>query len=186
MIFEKVLSNEKSQAAIGLMIGVVFGFLLQKGGMTQYDIIIGQLLLEDFTVMKLMTSAIITTMVGFHLLRSLGFLELRVKPGSWGSSALGGLIFGVGFGLLGYCPGTLIGATGEGSLDALFGGVLGLLAGAGIFAEFYPRLEKGVLKRGDFGEVTIPEVLGINPWFVVAVVVSIFTGLLWWLEIKGL
>lgn len=155
------------QLALGLIMGVIFGFLLQKGGVTNYDVIIGQLLLTDFTVIKIMLSAVITGMVGVHLLRSLGLAQLHPKPGSLGASVIGGLIFGVGFGMLGYCPGTVVGAVGQGYLDALFGGIGGTLIGAGIFAVLFPRLEASVLHRGDFGELTLPQLLKVNPWAVV-------------------
>ena len=64
------------QLVIGLIIGIIFGFLLQKGGATQYDVIIGQLLLEDLTVVKIMLSAVLVGMIGVHLLKSLGVFEL--------------------------------------------------------------------------------------------------------------
>jgi hypothetical protein len=178
-------SKRRAQLAIGLFIGIGFGFLLQKGGVTRYDVIVGQLLLDDFTIFKVMASAVISGMVGVHLLKSLGLASLHPKPGSLGSSALGGLIFGVGFGILGRCPGTAAGAVGQGSLDALLGGVVGILFGAGIFAWGYPRLEEKVLRRGDFGDVTIPEILGVNRWLVVIPAVLILVGLLFWLEGMG-
>ncbi len=124
----KTLHRKKgTQLGIGFAAGILFGFLLQKGGATTYEVIIGQLLLTDFTVVKIMLTAVVTGMIGVHLLRSLGLAELHPKPGSLGSTAIGGLIFGVGFGILGYCPGTMIGAVGQGSLDALFGGLPGML-----------------------------------------------------------
>jgi hypothetical protein len=92
---------------------------------------------------------------------------LHPKPGSFGASVIGGLIFGVGFALLGYCPGTLAGAVGQGSLDALFGGVVGILIGAGLLAELYPKLDKTILNRGHFGEITWPQLLKVNPWWVI-------------------
>jgi uncharacterized membrane protein YedE/YeeE len=125
-------------------------------------------------------------MIGVHLLRSLEMVRHHPKPGSFGSSALGGLIFGMGFGLLGYCSGTIAGAVGQGSIDALVGGFGGGLLGAGIFAELYPRLEKKVLKRVEFGDVTLPEILGVNCWLVVIPAVLILAGLLFWIEEMGL
>ena len=130
----KTLADKKVQLTIGLAIGVLFGFLLQKGGVTDYDVIIGQLLLTDFIVLKVMLSAVVTGTLGVHLLRSLGLVRLHPKPGSVGTSIGGGLIFGVGFAVLGYCPGTVAGAVGQGFLDALFGGVAGTLLGTGLFA----------------------------------------------------
>ena len=159
--------NRRSQLAIGFLLGAAFGFLLHKGGATEYDVILGQLLLEDFTVVKIMFSAVITGMIGVHALRSLGLAQLHPKPGSWGASAVGGLVFGVGFAVLGYCPGTVAGAVGRGALDALFAGVPGILLGAGIYAALFPSLKRTVLSWGDFGEATLPGLLRLHPWVVV-------------------
>ena len=179
-------AKKASQLAIGFCLGIFFGFLLQKGGVTRYDVILGQLLLNDFTVVKVMLSAIVVGKMGVHFLKSLAVAELHPSPGSAGSSVVGGLIFGVGFAVLGYCPGTMIGAVGQGSLDALFGGVLGILIGAGLFAEFYPALEKGILRKGDFGELTFPHLLKVNPWWIILPVALGIMGLLFWLETSGL
>lgn len=179
-------SNRPLQLLIGLLIGIVFGFLLQKGGVTYYDVIIGQLLWQDFTVVKVMISAVITGMIGIHLMRSLGWVELHPKPGSVGMTVIGGLIFGLGFGVLGYCPGTVAGAVGQGEMDALLGGVLGIIFGAGIFALLYPRLDETVLRWGEFGDLTFPRLLGVNHWFVVIPVAALLTALLVWMEIAGL
>lgn len=183
----KTLHHSKGiQLAIGFLLGIVFGFLLQKGGVTRYDVIIGQLLLTDFTVLKIMLSAVVVGKIGVHVLRSAGLAELHPKPGSVGSSLVGGLIFGAGFGMLGYCPGTMAGAVGQGSLDALFGGIVGTLIGAGLFAEFYPALEKKVLNIGHFGELTFPQLLKVNHWWVVLPVAAGISALLWAIERSGL
>ena len=174
------------QLAFGLISGIIFGFLLQKGRVTQYDVIIGQLLLTDFTVVKVMLSAAITGMVGVYFLRSIGLAQLRIKPGSVGKSVIGGLIFGVGFALLGYCFGTMMGVVGEGSLDALFGGIIGMLIGTWIFAAIYPLLEKTILNKGDFGDITFPELFDVNPWFIVIPAAIVLTALLMWMEKSGL
>src|SRR5512139_550265 len=103
-------AKQDVQLIIGLVVGVLFGFLLQKGGVTNYNVIIGQLLLTDFTVVKVMLSAVIVGMIGFHLLKHLGYVRSHAAKGSIGSNVIGGLIFGIGFALLGYCPGTVAGA----------------------------------------------------------------------------
>jgi len=179
-------AHNGAQLAIGLVVGICFGFLLQKGGVTEYDAIIGQLLLTDFTVIKVMLSAAITGMLGVYALRALGWARLHPKPGSLGTSVVGGLIFGVGFAVLGYCPGTLAGAVGQGALDALVGGVVGILIGAGIFAAAYPKLQRPVLSRGDFGQLTLPRLLKVNPWVVVIPAALMLTALLLWMERAGL
>jgi len=144
-MLETLQSSRYVQLGLGLLTGIIFGFLLQKGGATRYDVIIGQLLLTDFTVVKIMLSAVVTGMIGVHILKSAGLARSHIKSGSFGSSVIGGLIFGVGFGMLGYCPGTVAGAVGQGSLDALCGGVVGILVGAWLFATVYPKLKRTIV-----------------------------------------
>lgn len=179
-------ARKPAQLLIGLLLGIAFGFLLQKGGVTSYDVIVGQLLFTDFTVVKVMLSAVLTGMIGVHLLRSLGLARLHPQSGSFGASALGGLIFGVGFALLGYCPGTAAGAVGQGSLDALFGGVAGLVIGAGLFAAAFPRLDARILHWGEFGDLTFPKLFRVDPWVVVVPAAGIVFALLLWMGKAGL
>jgi len=184
-MLEKIHSNNGLQLILGLITGIIFGYLLQKGGVTTYDVIMGQLLLTDFTVLKVMLSAVIIGMTGVHILRSMGLVNLHPKPGSLGATAMGGLIFGVGFGVLGYCPGTVAGAVGQGWLDVLVGGLTGIIAGSGVFAHFYPALNRGLLQKGDFAEMTVPAFFKVNPWGVVVPVAVVLILFLYWLEIKG-
>lgn len=185
-MYKTLHAKKNVQLGIGLFIGILFGFFLQKGGVTRYDVIMGQLLLTDFTVIKVMLAAVVTGKIGVHLLKSLGKAELHPKPGSFGSTVIGGLLFGIGFGILGYCPGTLAGAIGQGSLDALFGGLIGLLIGAGLFAAFYPTLEKKILPKGNFGDLTLPQLLKLNPWVLIIPLALGIIALLIWIETSGL
>jgi len=178
--------KDKSPLLWGLTFGIVFGFLLQKGGATKYDVIVGQLLLTDFIVVKIMLSAVLTGMFGIYAMKTLGWVELYPKSGSAGMNIIGGLIFGVGFAILGYCPGTLAGAIGNGYLDALVGGLAGILIGSGLFAALYPLLNRGILKKGDFGDLTLPRLFKINDWVVVIPVAVLIFLLLYWLERAGL
>lgn len=178
--------ERKSQLFQGLLFGIVFGFLLQKGGVTRYDVIIGQLLLEDFTVVKIMLSAVLTGMIGVHLMKRLGWVRLSPKSGSWSQNVIGGLIFGAGFALLGYCPGTIAGAIGNGFLDALAGGLTGILLGSGIFAALYPRLKNGILKWGYYGDVTFPRLLKVDDWTVIVPLSALLGLMLLLLERAGL
>ncbi len=170
----------------GLAFGIVFGFLLQKGGATKYDVIIGQLLLTDFTVLKIMLSAVLVGMLGIHAMKTLGWVKLDPKSGSAGMNIIGGLIFGVGFAVLGYCPGTIAGAIGNGALDALVGGLAGILIGSGLFAALYPRLSHGILKKGDFGSLTFPRLFKVNDWVVVIPAAVLIFIALYGLERAGL
>ena len=150
----------------GLITGVLFGFLLQRGQVLRYDKQVAALRLQDFTIFKFMLSHILVAMIGIYILKDMGLVKLSIKTMTIGGVVFGGLIFGVGWSLLGYCPGTSIGAVGEGRLDALWG-VAGMLAGAGIYAEFYPWAQKNLLNLGNYGKITLPELFGVNHWSVI-------------------
>ena len=125
-------------------------------------------------------------MIGFHVLKHFGYVQSHAAEGSVGSNVIGGLIFGVGFALLGYCPGTVAGAVGTGALDALLGGMVGLLIGAGIFAEIYPLVKTRFLMWGKFPAVTVPEFLNLNLWIVIGLMEVFMIGFLLLLEYLGL
>jgi len=170
---------------MGLLTGMLFGFLLQKARVVRYDKQIGALRFQDMTIVKFMLSTVLVAMVGTYLLKDLELVKLSIKPTLLGGVILGGLLFGVGWGLLGYCPGTALGALGEGRFDALWG-ILGMLVGAGLYAEAYPFLKKTVLTWGDLGKITFPQVLGVNHWIIIPIVVIGGLLLFRWFEKKGL
>jgi hypothetical protein len=158
--------------ALGLITGVAFGFLLQKGQVTKFRTIVGQFLLRDFTVLKVMLTAVVVGGIGIYAMRDLELASLHVKPLVLGGVILGGLIFGVGMTLLGYCPGTGVAAVAEGSRHAVFG-VLGMLAGAAVYAEVAPLMKTTVLQIGDFGKITLADATGLSPWvFLTALAVG--------------
>ena len=174
-----------SNLAYGLITGILFGFIMQRGRVIRYDKQIGALLLKDKTILKFMLSHIAVAMVGIYLLNDLGMARLSLKPTIVGGVVTGGLIFGIGWGLLGYCPGTAMGALGEGRLDALWG-IAGMIVGAGIYAEAFPYMQKTLLTWGDYGKITIPQVLGLNHWIVIVPFVLLVLMLFHWFEKKGL
>ena len=169
----------------GLITGILFGFLLQKGRVIRYDKQIAALRLQDMTIVKFMLSHIVVAMVGVYFLYDMGLVKLSLKATVLGGVMIGGLLFGLGWGLLGYCPGTSLGALGEGRWDSIWG-ILGMLVGAGLYAEAYPYLLKTVLTWGNYGKITIPQVLGINHWFVIIPIVILTLLLFRWFEKKGL
>ena len=142
----------------GVVFGLAFGFLLQKGGVGKFNVLIGQLLLQDFTVAKIMLTAIVVGMIGVFTLHHFAKVNLHLKPTRIGANVIGGLLFGAGFALLGYCPGTAAAALGQGSWDALFG-MAGLVAGSWIFAELSGWTKQTVEKWGDLGKVMLPDLL---------------------------
>lgn len=169
----------------GLITGVIFGFFMQKAHVIRYDKQIGALRLQDFTIVKFMLSSVIVSMVGIYLLLDLGLIELDIKSASLGANIVGGLIFGIGWGLVGYCPATGVGAVGEGRWDAGIG-LIGMLIGAGLYAEAYPLLQDTVLTWGSMGKITLHGILGINHWIVIVILIIVFVGLFRWFEKKNL
>jgi len=165
----------------GVVFGLAFGFLLQKGGVGKFNILIGQLLLEDWTVAKVMLTAIVVGMVGVFALHHFAKVNLHIKPTRIGSNIIGGLLFGAGFALMGYCPGTAAAALGQGSWDALFG-MAGLVAGSWIFAEFSASLKLTLEKWGDLGKVLLPDLLHIRRGVFVVIVAAVLTVGLFALE----
>ena len=161
------------QLVLGLLFGVVFGFLLQKSGVAKYEVLMGQFFLTDFTVIKVMLTAIVVGMLGVFSLRVLGLVELHVKPTRYAANIAGGLLFGVGLGLLGYCPGTGVVALGQGNFDAI-AGILGLMAGSYVYAETSGYLGSTIQKIGNRGCIMLPDLLGMR----LAVFLAMFVPLL--------
>ncbi|MBN1593273.1 MAG: YeeE/YedE family protein [Candidatus Coatesbacteria bacterium] len=169
----------------GIIAGLLAGFLMQRSRVIRYDKQVGAMRLADMTIIKFMLTAAITASVGIYMLHDLGVVKLSVKPTLLGANIIGGLIFGIGWGIVGYCPGTAVGALGEGRWDAVWG-LIGMVFGAGVFAAVYPSIKKSVLKWGDFGKITIPDVLCFNHWLLIAVLLVLYLMLFRWLENKNL
>ncbi len=143
-----------------ILFGLVFGFLLQKGGVGKYNVLIGQLLLQDHTVIKIMMSAVVVGMVGIFTLHHFAKVNLHLKPTRIGAQIIGGSLFGAGFALIAYCPGTGTAALGQGSWDVIFG-IAGLIAGSYLFAEMSAWLKRTVEQWGDKGKLMLPDLLHV-------------------------
>jgi hypothetical protein len=169
----------------GLITGVLFGFLLQSCRVSRYDKQVGALRLMDMTIFKFMLTGIITAMVLIYILKDLGVVSIHVMPLSLGANLVGGLVFGVGWAMLGYCPGTAAAALGEGRLDAAIG-IIGMVFGAAIYAEIFPLLEGTVLSWGKYRLYTLPQLAGLNHWLVIPIVVIGIVLAFRWFEKKGL
>ena len=152
---------------LGLATGIVFGFLLQKGRVAKFPVIVGQFLLKDWTVVKIMGTAVVVGAVGVFALVAAGYASLHVKPLLLGGVLLGGVLFGAGMVVLGYCPGTSVAACGEGRRDAM-AGVLGMFAGALAFVAAWPPLQPVIKGLGNEAKVTIPDLTGTSPWLWIA------------------
>lgn len=170
---------------LGLITGILFGFLLQKGRVLRFEKQVGAMLLKDMTILKFMLSAIIVGMVGVELLSGAGIITMSHKPMNVGAILVGGALFGAGWAVMGYCPGTSMGALGEGRWHAIFA-IAGMVAGAAIYAELYPFFKSTVLSWADYGKIGLPEALGVSPWVVIIVFVCVVLGVFRWFESKGL
>ncbi len=174
-----------NEHVLGLITGLVFGFLLQKGRVLRFDRQVGAMQLRDMTILKFMLSAILVGMTGLYLLQGAGVITLSHKAMNVGAVLLGGALFGAGWAVMGYCPGTAVGALGEGRWGALFA-LAGMLAGAALYAECFPALRSSVMAWKDFGKVGLPGALGVSPWLIIPFCWVGVLALFVWFEKKRL
>jgi hypothetical protein len=173
--------RHKNAILEAIIFGSIFGFLLQKGGVGKYHVLEGQLLLQDFTVAKIMLSAILVGMVGLYFLHNLAQTKMHILPTKIGSNIIGGLIFGVGFALAGYCPGTGAVALGQGALPAVIF-ITGLVVGSYLYAEASQFLRRTVETWGDKGKITLASALGVKTGAFVAFFAVLLGGALFMLS----
>jgi len=153
----------------GLVFGIIIGFLLQKGRISQFTTIVGQFLLQDFTLLKMILTAIIVGSIGIQLLLAIGLpVEFPVTPWSAFATIIGALVLGAGIAILGYCPGTCAAAAGQGSNDAWWG-LFGMILGAAVYSETYSLLQKSIHSVWIVTKGTLPEVFYISPWIIIAI-----------------
>lgn len=164
---------------LGLILGAAFGAALQLSGASSHTKITNALRLKDLTIIKLILTAIGVGLLGVHLLDAVGAANMKVKDLYLPGLVVAGLIFGVGFAVSGYCPGTALAAAGEGKPDAWIT-VLGGLFGALVFAFMFPALESFLRSFGQYGPVTIHGSLGV-PGLVLAAPLG---GFCLWLAIR--
>ncbi len=170
-----------SKTLQAILFGSIFGVLLQKGGVAKYNVLEDQLLLRDFTVVKVMASAILVAMIGIFALHKFAGTKMHVKPTKIGANILGGLIFGAGFAFAGYCPGTSAAALGQGELLAVIT-MCGLVAGSYAYAEASKFLKRTIEGWGDLGKLELPSVAGVSAGAFVAVFAVFLIGALFALD----
>jgi hypothetical protein len=167
-----------AELAIALVLGLGFGFALERAGFGSARKLTAVFYLYDMAVVKVMFTAVVTAMVGLFALSSLGLLdlgELYLEPTNIIAQGVGGLLFGAGFLIGGYCPGTSIAAVATGRKDGMVF-ALGMLAGVYAYAEFTPQIDDWY-KATAIGKVTLPTLTGIGMgWWVVVFVVVLWVG----------
>lgn len=145
---------------LALVFGAAFGWLLHRGRVTDYNVIVNQFRLKDFTVVKVMLTAIVVGGLGILLFVHLGFAKWHVREANMLGVLVGGGLFGIGMVLYGYCPGTGIAAVGTGSLHAL-AGIFGMIAGAILYAYSFEWVRSTILSVWNLGKVTLSDVTGV-------------------------
>ena len=165
---------------VALVIGLGFGFCLERAGFGNGRKLAAQFYLADLTVFKVMFTAILTAMAGLYLLSTAGVLDLSLVyhlPTFLVPQIVGGLMFGVGFVIGGYCPGTSCVAASSGRIDGLVL-IAGMMSGIWVFVELYPRLET-FLNMSPMGELELPGLLGIPYGAVVAILGTLAAAGFW-------
>ncbi len=156
---------------LAIIFGIGFGYILQRVGAFEYENIVNALRLKDLTIPKFMLFSVAVTTLGVFSLRGAGLIGLDLIATNPVAAVTGGLIFGIGFALTGYCPGTSIGAMGEGKRDARYvvlGGLVGVLA--------YSLIQQYTgfsLSAFDQGKISLIDLISLNP-FSIAVIYSVF------------
>ena len=171
------LFGDPLSLVVAFLIGIAFGFFLERAGFGSARKLAAQFYLTDLTVFKVMFTAIVTAMVGVFYLSWLGIVDLSLVY--LGNTYLlpqitGGLILGIGFVVGGYCPGTSCVAGATGKIDAYFF-LGGIVAGIVVFGEAFPLL-KSFFNATAIGPVTIPGLLNLPYGLVVLAVILMAIG----------
>jgi uncharacterized membrane protein YedE/YeeE len=169
--------GDGTSLAIAVLLGIAFGWFLERGGMGNARKLSGQFYFPDLSVFKLMFSAIVTAMLGLFWLSWAGLLDLSrvyVPETFIAPQLVGGLVFGVGFVVGGLCPGTSCVAAATGRKDglALMGG---MLAGIFVFGEAFPVIGKFADSTAR-GAWTLPQAFGLSHGTVVGMIVAAALG----------
>ncbi len=170
-----------SALVLAIVFGFAFGWLLHRGRVTSYDTILNQFRLRDFTVLKVMLTAIVVGGIGVLALTQLGYAKFHVRDANMLGTIIGAAIFGVGMVLYGYCPGTGLAAIATGSVHALVG-ALGMLFGAMLYAFSFAWVRDNILSVWKLGKVTLPEIMGVTPLAMYIALAVFAVGFFWAIE----
>jgi hypothetical protein len=177
------MNHISTSSSLGLVLagvfGLIFGVLLQKGRVANYNVIVNLFRFRDMTVLKIMMTAIVVGSVGVYLMNAGGLASFHIKPTYLLGLVIGGGIFGIGMALYGYCPGTGVAAVASGSIHALIG-FFGMLAGGIAYAFSYPWVKSQILSVGAYGKVRLADITPV-PSAVWIVLLAIGAGVLFFL-----
>ena len=170
-----------SALVLAVVFGAAFGWLLHRGRVADYNTIVRQFLFQDFTVLKIMFTAIIVGGIGVFLMQNAGIVKFHIKQADVLAISLGAALFGVGMVLYGYCPGTALAAIGAGSIHALIGAG-GMLLGGIFYALSFDWVKANILPVGAMGKVQLPALLGVSPSIIFAMLTVVALGVFYAVE----
>jgi hypothetical protein len=163
----------------GLAMGLVFGFALEKSRVFEPGVIVGQMQLSNFIMLKVFLSAVVTGLVVLAALNGFGLVKLAPKGTFYLADIGGGLLLGIGITLAGACPGTVLAQVGAGYKDAWIT-LLGGLGGAATFGYLEPSLRPWI---GDGpGKLTLDAMIGLPFWIAALAIAVLFAAALVGLE----
>ncbi len=169
---------------VGLITGIAFGVILQRAGASSYHMIVNMLRLKDLTIMKFLFLAIAVGTVGMYFVDAVGTAHIGIAPLYLLGIGIGGLIFGAGWALAGYCPGTALVAMAEGKGDAAIT-VLGGFAGAFTLAMTWDYIEPVLVEPLNYGSKSVPDWFGANSLLVAVALSAILIAFIVYLDRLG-
>jgi uncharacterized protein len=170
---------------LAVVFGFAFGWLLHRGRVTRYNTIVNQFRLRDFTVLKVMLTAIVVGGVGVLALTQAGMAQFHVRDANMLATVIGAALFGIGMVVYGYCPGTALAATAAGSVHALVG-MVGMLFGAMLYAFSFEWLSANIIPIWRLGRVTLPQLVGVPSLVIYVVLAVVGVGLFWFVHRRGI
>ena len=163
-----------SGIASGLLAGILFGYVLEAAGFGSPRKLTAQFRLSDFSVFKVMFTAVLVAAVGLWILRSTGVItqaSVYTPTTFFWAMGLGGVLIGAGFAIGGYCPGTSIVGAASGRIDA-FVFMAGILGGSALFGWAYEPLQDLYFAAQGPKAETLPDLFGVPEWIVLAALIA--------------
>lgn len=183
-LYPQEFFSEQMSFVIAFLLGILFGFTLERAGFGSARKLAAQFYFRDMTVLKVMFTAIVTAMIGLlylNLIDVLDFSQISLNPTYLWPQILGGAIMGIGFVVGGYCPGTSLVASATGKLDGMIY-VAGAMFGMLIYGETFPFFQN-FAESGYLGERTLSDWLGLRPGVVAFLVILMALGMFYGAEL---
>lgn len=161
--------------ASGLLCGLLFGYVLENAGFASPRKLTAQFRFSDWSVFKVMFTAIIVAAIGLYAATASGLMAadgIFIPTTYFWATLCGGALVGAGMAIGGYCPGTSSVALASGRLDGLFF-MVGMVLGTALFADVFEPIEGFYLAAAGPEAQTLPQLFGIPVWVVLAVLVAV-------------